>query len=127
MNAISNGTARVGNSFLRVTTSQAGGSVAIDTIPGQLFAVSVYALAWVRAPQGAVQGVLNLWELGHSPAANLRSMSRNFEVYDDKWIMIENALDAAPAGNSSQVNFRVEFYVSTVNTPLDIDAVMFWD
>lgn len=123
---VTDGTARAGASFLRASTTQPGGSVAIDTAQSNLIPINAYVLAWVRAPQGPVQGTLTIWELGQSPAQNLAHPDRPFSVYGDEWIMIESALDCVPSGASSSVSFRVEFYINTVGQPLDIDTVMFW-
>lgn len=123
---VADGTARSGSSFLRTSTTQAGGSVAIDTTQSNLIPTNVYVLTWVRAPEGAVQGTLTVWELGYSPAKDLARSDRAFEMYGDEWIMIENAPDCVPSGPSSAANFRVEFYIDTVGEPLDIDTVMFW-
>jgi len=122
------GTARVGTSYLQVSTSQQGGSVAID-IPQSNYVqpTSLYALAWLRAPQGQVDVTLAMWEIAHSPYAIVVNMNRNFTAYGNEWFMIENGLDSLPLpGGSSEVSYRLEFYINTINQPLDIDSVMWW-
>jgi hypothetical protein len=119
---LEDGTARTGTQFLRANTTEAGGSVAIDTaeITGEgALPLNVYVLAWVRAPQRPIDGTLTLWEL--SPDVDVAHSDRPFGDLPDEWIMIENALDVVAANS---VTFRVEFYIGTTGEWLDIDTVM---
>jgi hypothetical protein len=142
MAVLRDGTARTGTAYLQVTAEEPGASVASDfwLDPGNatwlntggafvIGTASVSVLAWVRAPSAPVEGVLTIWQMTEVPVANIQSTDRQFTVYDNKWIMIENTMSIVPVDNPNSGTYdnyhiRVEFYVSTTGVPLDIDSVM---
>lgn len=118
--------------LLRVSTSQGGGSVAIDladqrtgsgwvqTSPPSTVGVStvdpsVCALAMVRATPGTghCTGSLALWQLGLN-----HSTTTPFTV-GEAWTLVVGAHDLESGGDS----FRVEFYLDNAGTSLDVGLV----
>jgi hypothetical protein len=138
---VTDGTARSGASFLRCRTSVTNGSVAADfdtslTMQGlgdgggpggnsgpialTMFFPAISVVAWIRArPSGGqVSGALTIWEL-FLPNNN-NHPNFNFSVGSD-WTQI--SLSSRLLGGVSPRRARVEFYVGTTNTDLDIDCV----
>jgi hypothetical protein len=118
--------------LLRVTTSQDGGSVAIDlndqrqgygsvqTQPPSTVTVStvdpsVTALAMVRATPGTghVTGSLALWQLNPNHAT-----TTPFSV-GEAWTLVVGAHDLESGGDT----FRVEFYLDHAGSSVDIGLV----
>src|SRR4029453_8161589 len=124
----SDGTAYSGSTFLRVSPTAPTGSVAIDLnvlrrVPGtnDFSADSDIAVwAWVRTAPGGpnVSGSLTVWQLEVDPSEPGNPPSTGFSV-NNTWTLVANAIDLAPGS----YDLRVEFYLDTVGTSLDIDCV----
>jgi hypothetical protein len=127
-NLVSDGTAYSGSNFLRVSTTAPTGSVAIDLnvlrgVPGtnDFSADSDIAVwAWVRTAPGGpnVSGSLTVWQLKVDPSDPANHPSIGFSV-NNTWTLVADAIDLA----SGSYDLRVEFYLDTVGTSLDIDCV----
>ncbi len=126
---VTDASAYANQKLLRVTTSQVGGSVAIDLaaqrtgtgyVQGSTVAVttvdpSVCGLAMVRATPGTghCTGSLALWQLNPN-----HSTSTPFTV-GEAWTMVVGAHDLEAGADS----FRVEFYLDIAGASLDIGLV----
>lgn len=127
-NRVSDGTAYSGSNFLRVSTTAPTGSVAIDLnvlrrVPGtnNFYADSDIAVwAWVRTAPGGpnMSGALTVWQLKVDPNDPANHPNTGFSV-NNTWTLIANAIDLAPGS----YDLRLEFYLETVGTSLDIDCV----
>jgi hypothetical protein len=125
---VANGTAYSGDNFLRAGTTAPGGSVAIDLnvlrrVPGtnDFFADSDIAVwAWVRTAPGGpnMNAQLTIWQLGVDPNNPANHPSTVFAV-NNTWTLVCNSIDLT--GGSFDI--RVEFYLGTLGTALDIDCV----
>ena len=124
---MSDGTAYSGDNFLRVSTTAPGGSVALDLnvlrrVPGtnDFYADSDIAVwAWVRTPGvPLMNAALTIWQLNVDPANPANHPTTTFKV-NNTWTLISNAIDLT--GGSFDI--RIEFYLNTVGTSLDIDCV----
>jgi hypothetical protein len=125
---VSDGTAYSGSSFLRVSTTAPTGSVARDLdvlrgIPGtnDFMADSEIAVwAWVRTAPGGpnMSATLTVWQLNVDPSNPANHPNTSFSV-NNTWTLVSNAIDLT----SGSFALRVEFYLDTVGTSLDIDCV----
>jgi hypothetical protein len=137
---VQDGTARAGGSFLRVRSSQFDGSVAIDVslayglesegllqgptggpypvfVQGTIFTSAVTVSAYIRAAPGGpdVQGSLVIWEL--LPDGNGEEQTALRFTATQNWTLISNSCEV------SKRSVRVEFYLKTLNSDLDIDSI----
>ena len=125
---VSDATAYSGTSFLRVDTTTPSGSVAHDLnvlrrVPGtnDFFSDSNIAVwAWVRAASGGpnMNATLTVWQLGVDPTNPANHPDTAFSV-NNTWTLVSSSIDMI-AGSS---DLRIEFYLETVGTSLDIDGV----
>jgi hypothetical protein len=121
------GNAQSGTRFLRTFTKQSGGSVAVDFTffnggPGsENFFVS--AFAWVRSLDGPLDGLMTLW--GDLNPANNNHPDVPFRA-EKHWKFLNNAVPVTIGGNlfGSSKTIRLEFYMETTETALDIDSVV---
>jgi len=123
MNVMQNGpggNAQSGTRYLRARTSQAGGSVAIDTTYSGLAPVNLAVFAWVRAPGPAVNGTLTIWQL--SPGGINNHPDTPFQAAGN-WVLLSNILTIVNP-STGPITVRVEFYINTLNANLDIDSVV---
>lgn len=128
MTRISDGTAFSGAAFLRVSTTVSGGSVAHDLkvlrrVPGtnDFFADSDIAVwAWVRTASGGpnMSASLAVWQLGVDPTDPATHPTTAFEV-NNTWTLVANSISVV----AGSYDVRVEFYLGTLATSLDIDCV----
>ena len=125
---VADGTAHSGGAFLRASTTAVGGSVAIDLnalrgIPGTnnfMVDSSIAVMAWVRTAPGLpnMNGSLTVWHLGVDPSDPANRPSTLFSV-NNTWTLVSNAIEMV----SGPYDLRVEFYLNTVGTSLDVDCV----
>ena len=125
---VSDATAYSGTAFLRVGTTTPGGSVAHDLsvlrrVPGtnDFFSDSDIAVwAWVRAASGGpnMNATLTVWQLGVDPTDPANHPDTAFAV-NNTWTLISNSIDMI----AGPFDLRIEFYLDTVGTSLDIDCV----
>ena len=125
---VSDATAYSGSAFLRVATTTATGSVAHDVnvlrrVPGtnDFFSDSNIAVwAWVRSASGAsnMNATLTVWQLGVDPSNPANHPNTAFSV-NNTWTLISNSIDMI----GGSYDLRIEFYLDTVGTSLDIDCV----
>jgi hypothetical protein len=125
---VSDATAYSGSAFLRVATTTATGSVALDLnvlrrVPGtnDFYADSDIAVwAWVRSASGAsnMDAALTVWQLGVDPSNPANHPNTAFSV-NNTWTLISNSIDMI----GGSYDLRIEFYLDTVGTSLDIDCV----
>jgi hypothetical protein len=125
---ISDGTAFSGSAFLRASTTTPGGSVAHDLkvlrrVPGtnDFFADSEIAVwAWVRAASAgpSMIATLAVWQLGVDPADPATHPTTDIRV-GNTWTLVANSINMA----AGSFDLRVEFYLGTLETSLDIDCV----
>jgi hypothetical protein len=124
MDAMTNGpdgNAQAGSGFLRASTTQQGGSVAIDTTY-DLAPTRLAVYAWVRAPGPPVSGLLTIWQL--SPDGIDNHPDTPFQAVGT-WTAIGNVIELIRQPTDTEpVTVRVEFYINTVNASLDIDSVV---
>jgi hypothetical protein len=122
MDVIRDGTARSGSAFLRARPRQDAGSVAADfTLAGSWRLASLGAIAWIRAKPGGpnVSGQLTIWQL--SATGSPKSSNLVFAV-GNEWKLLANSYDLVQ--DTGRLDFRVEFYFSSVNVDLGVDSVM---
>jgi hypothetical protein len=112
-----------GDSFMRVRTLVADGSVAHDftIFSGSAAAPrSLVFSVWLRAAPGAgpIAGVVALWDLG----AN-RSTDTSFQVAN-QWMQVATTLDGVFQVDPSKypITVRAEIYINTVGQSLDVDG-----
>jgi hypothetical protein len=125
---VSDATAYSGSTFLRVATTTPTGSVAHDLnvlrrVPGtnDFYSDSNIAVwAWVRAASYGLDmsATLTVWQLGVDPANPANHPSTAFKV-NNTWTLISNSIDLT----AGSYDLRIEFYLDTVGTSLDIDCV----
>lgn len=108
-----------GTGFLRASTIQAGGSVAVDLTYKQQPPSCITAFAWVRSLNGPLNGIMALWQIGHNLGS---SISTQFTA-DGDWHLINNAIITVP-NPPSPITFRFEFYMNTTGVNLDIDTAV---
>lgn len=102
-----------GDFFLRASTTEFDGSVALDhTFPGQIRPAAVAIHAWIRAPGNQVSGILAIWDLASNKSQRTRFTANG------NWQFISNG--AFLTGDT----IRVEFYLETLTANLDIDSVV---
>jgi|SRR5690242_12416225 len=128
VNRVSDGTAYSGDYFVRASTTAPGGSVALDLnvlrrVPGtnDFYADSDIAVwAWVRTASGGplMNAALTIWQLGVDPADPANHPSSTFKV-NNTWTLVTNAIDLT----TGSFDIRIEFYLNTLDTALDIDCV----
>lgn len=109
-----------GTGFLRASTTQVGGSVAVDLIyTGQpaLYPLYITAFAWVRSLNGPLDGIMTLWQL-----PGYLNPDTQFTAGRD-WRLINNAIRTV-ANVPSPAGFRLEFYMNTTGVNLDIDTAI---
>jgi hypothetical protein len=110
--------AQSGSGYLRATTTQAGGSVAVDVNIGGAPS-QVAAFAWVRSLDGPLDGVMTLW--GNLNPAAQDNPGTPFTA-EKHWRLLTNAAPVNSMGGP--LTCRLEFYMNTVNANLDIDTVV---
>jgi hypothetical protein len=125
---VSDGTAYSGGAFLRAATTTPGGSAAHDLnalrrIPGTNdFAADsdIAVWAWVRTASGGpnMNATLTIWQLGVDPNDPANRPSTAFAV-NNTWTLISNSISLT----AGSFDLRVEFYLGTLGTALDIDCV----
>jgi hypothetical protein len=115
-----------GTGFLRASTTQVGGSVAVDLtfFSNAALPLGVTAFAWVRSRGGPLQGLLTIWEL---TSGVTNHFDTQFTAGAD-WHLINNALitltTANPISANNTLTFRLEFYLNTIGQNLDIDTAV---
>lgn len=122
MNVVQNASiAYSGSGFLRASTTQPGGSVAVDEPLGSLQPLNISVFAWVRTPGPAtLDGSLAIWQL--APGAPPFNATTSFTAVAE-WSLVSNVLILQPGG-SGPPTIRVEFYMNTIITELYIDNVI---
>jgi hypothetical protein len=125
---VADGTAYSGGAFLRASTTAIGGSVAVDLnalrrIPGTndfMVDSNIAVMAWVRTAPGGpnMNGSLTVWHLGKDPSNPANHPNTLFAV-NNTWTLVSNAIEMV----SGPYDLRVEFYLNTMGTSLDVDCV----
>ena len=125
---VSDATAYSGTAFLRVTTTASGGSVAHDLstlrrVPGTNDFIAdsdIGILTWVRTAPGGpnMSATLTVWQLGVDPNDPANHPGTSFAV-NNTWTLVSNSISMI----SGSFDLRVEFYLGSLGTSLDIDSV----